>query len=84
MLGKEPKTTELEVDGEKVTMKELPDLSEDDILGKPVLAVVGKGKPWTSDRDGKTRTSLEVKWFRTWAEGDDIDPESLVDDDLPF
>jgi|TARA_R110002051_G_scaffold88750_2_gene156482 hypothetical protein len=84
VLGKQPKTTILEVDGEKVTMKELPDLSEDDILGKPVLAVVGKGKPWTSERDGKTRTSLEVKWFRTWADGKDIDPESFEDDDLPF
>lgn len=85
VLGKEPTVKEVEVNGEKVSMKELPSLDETDILGKPVLAVIGKGKPWTSDRDGKTRTSLEVKWFRTWVEGNSLDPDVMdAEDDLPF
>ena len=84
VIGKEPETVEVEVNGEKVSMKELPNLNETDILGKPVLAVIGRGKPWKSDRDGKTRTSLEVKWFRTWADGEAMDPDTIEDDDLPF
>jgi hypothetical protein len=82
-VGKEPITKEIEMNGEMVTVKELPDLSEDDIMGKPVMAVVGRGKPWKSDRDGKVRTSLEVKWFRTWADGESVDV-SAAEDDLPF
>lgn len=82
-VGKEPVTKEIEMNGEMVTVKELPDLSEDDIMGKPVMAVIGRGKPWKSDRDGKVRTSLEVKWFRTWADGESVDVEA-ADDDMPF
>ena len=82
MIGKEPQVKEIEMNGEMVKVKELPDLTEDDILGSPVLAVIGRGKPWKSDRDGKTRTSLEVKWYRSWADGDKKDVEA--EDDLPF
>ena len=84
VVGKEPQVKEVELNGEMVSVKELPDLMEEDILGKPVVAVIGRGKPWKSDRDGKVRTSLEVKWFRTWSDGDALDMDSLEDDDLPF
>ena len=83
-VGKEPQTKEIEMNGEMVSVKELPDLKEEDIMGKPVMAVIGRGKPWKSDRDGKVRTSLEVKWFRTWADGEAIDVDDAKDDDLPF
>ena len=83
-VGKEPQTKEIEMNGEMVSVKELPDLKEEDIMGRPVMAVVGRGKPWKSDRDGKVRTSLEVKWFRTWADGEAIDVDDAKDDDLPF
>jgi hypothetical protein len=66
-----------------ISVKELPDIAETDIIGKPVMAVIGRGKPWKSDRDGKVRTSLEVKWFRNWADGEAIDVD-IDDDDLPF
>ena len=82
VIGKEPQVKEIEMNGEMVKVKELPDLTEDDILGSPVLAEIGRGKPWKSDRDGKTRTSLEVKWYRSWADGDKKDVEA--EDDLPF
>lgn len=83
VVGKEPKKVKVQLNGEKVQVKELPNLVEEDLLGKPVKAVIGRGKPWTGD-DGKTRTSLEVKWFRSWVEGNDLDPSALEDDDLPF
>ena len=84
VIGKEPQVKEVELNGEMVSVKELPDLIEEDILLKPVMAVIGRGKPWKSDRDGKVRTSLEVKWFRSWADGDALDADSLEDDDVPF
>ena len=86
-VGKEPKDTEVEIDGEKITVKELPDLTEDDIMGKPVLVTMGKGKPWVSDRDGKTRVPIVAKWFNFWSEGttlteDELNAKAL--EDLPF
>jgi len=84
VLGKEPKLVEVEYNGEKISMKELPSLEESDIIGKPVIAVVSRGKPWVSSQDGKTRTPLTVKWFRTWAEGSTLTTSELNSDDLPF
>lgn len=84
VLGKEPKLVDVEINGETVKMKELQELKETDILGKPVLSVIRRGKPWTSNRDGKTRHPLEVKWFRSWADGEELDPDTLKKDDLPF
>tara|TARA_R100000458_G_C8205137_1_gene194433 strand:- start:60 stop:689 length:630 start_codon:yes stop_codon:yes gene_type:complete len=81
VVGKEPKVKEIEHNGEMVSVKELPDLVEEDILGRPVIAVIAPGKPWKSDRDGKVRTTLEVKWFRNWADGEIIDLDA---EDLPF
>jgi hypothetical protein len=83
VIGKEPQVKEIEHNGEMISVKELPDIAETDIIGKPVMAVIGRGKPWKSDRDGKVRTSLEVKWFRNWADGEAIDVD-IDDDDLPF
>tara|TARA_Y100000356_G_scaffold135117_1_gene146671 strand:+ start:1510 stop:2142 length:633 start_codon:yes stop_codon:yes gene_type:complete len=82
VLGKEPIVKTIELNGDEVEVKELPELTEDDFLGKPVLAVVGRGKPWKGT-DGKMRTPYEVKWFRTWADGDIIDVDA-AEDDLPF
>tara|TARA_R110000824_G_scaffold10990_2_gene47958 strand:+ start:7593 stop:8225 length:633 start_codon:yes stop_codon:yes gene_type:complete len=82
VVGCEPTVKEIEHNGEMISVKELPDLTDEDILGKPVMAVVGRGKPWKSDRDGKVRTSLEIKWFRNWTNGSVKSVEE--DEDLPF
>ena len=83
VLGKEPEVKELELNGDVVQVKELPDLTEEDFLGKPCLAIIGRGKPWKGN-DGKMRTPYEVKWFRQWADGEQIDVEVLENDDVPF
>ena len=76
----------VEIDGNKVKVRELPDLTEDDILGKPVKAIIKYGKPWTSNKDGKTRTYLEVKWLANWEDGKTIEVDVMSTDnsDLPF
>jgi len=84
VLGKEPKIVDVEFNGEKISMKELPSLEESDILGKPVISVLGRGKPWVSNKDGKTRTPMAVKWFRTWVNGSTLSSSELEGDDLPF
>ena len=87
VLGVEMPVKEIEIEGEKVKVRELPDLTDDDILGKPVKAIIKYGKPWTSNKDGKTRTYLEVKWLAGWEEGIKVDVELFPngdDDNLPF
>ncbi len=85
VMGKEPKIAEIEVEGKKVKVRELPDISEDDILGMSVTAIIRKGRPWTSNKDGVTRTPLEVKWMKFW-DGPKLTTSELYpeDKDLPF
>ena len=79
-LGVECPEIEIEVDGEKRTVKTLPDLHESAFLGVPVLANVGLGKPWKGT-DGVERQSFEVKSIDTWEEGTKIDVDT---EELPF
>jgi len=69
---------EIEVDGEKRTVKTIPDCITDiDVVGKPVIATVGFGKPWKGD-DGVERKSIEVKSILEWKGGKEKET------DLPF
>jgi hypothetical protein len=79
-LGIECPNMEIEVDGEKRTVKTLPDIHESAFLGCPVTATVGLGKPWKGT-DGVERQSFEVKSITLWEEGTKIDVEA---DELPF
>ena len=79
-LGNNCPDIEVEVDGEKRTVKGLPTLDAKDFLGKPVLANVDFGKPWKG-KDGVERTSLEVKSINLWKDGTEVDVEL---EELPF
>ena len=80
-IGVDTPTIETEIDGKKVKVNEIPDINESDMLGRPVKAVIKRGKPWTSSTDGITRRPLQVQWFNTWEDGSQIE---IVEDDLPF
>ena len=83
-LGIEAPVVEVEVGGEKRKIKTLPNVTEMDLLGKPMIAGIGFSKPW-KDKTGKERRSLEVKSIRVWEEGKTIDISGDVDeDDIPF
>lgn len=84
-VGKPAESKTIEINGESKQVKQLPNLSESDILGVAILAVIKNGKPWTG-KDGKERTSLEVKWLESWKEGKvlDVDAVPNKDDDIPF
>ena len=67
----------VDIDGMDVEVKVLPSLDTTEINGKPAIAVVDKGKPYTTN-DGKERTPYMVKFIKTWEEG------KLKDEDIPF
>ena len=67
------------VDGQEIEMKALPNLTSQDMLGKPVTAFVAKGRPFTN-KEGKTRTFYDCKWIKQWEGG----KTKEVGDEIPF
>ena len=68
-IGAEVKKEDREIDGKKVTVEIMPSLSEDDIVGRPAVAVVSKGRPYTN-KNGKEITPWLVKFVRQWSDGE--------------
>ena len=69
---------EVDVDGEKRMVKQFPELTEKDIIGKPLMGFVDTQE---YIKDGETKTSFKVKDFSEWKEGKVKDLELA---DLPF
>ena len=67
--------------GGTVKVKSLPTIKADDIIGMPVVGVVGKGRPYTN-KNGKEVTPSEVKFVKAWSDG--IKKEMNADADIPF
>ena len=78
-IGVEVKKEDREIDGKKVTVEIMPNLSEEDINGRPVTAVVGKGKSYTN-KQGKEVTPWQVKFVKNWDEGEVRD----FNEEIPF
>ena len=76
-LPTKPKT----IDGVEVVVKSLPTLTDADLLGKPVIAVVGEGNKYTN-KNGKEVTPKEVKFVKAWRDGEVKEIEA--DADIPF
>ena len=72
------------VDGEEIEVKILPNLTSQDMLGKPVTAFVAQGRPFTG-KDGKTKRYFDCKFIKKWEDGKDkvIGKEDSLDD-IPF
>ena len=80
-IGIKLPTVEKEINGETVKVKSLPTIKADDIIGMPVVGVVGKGRPYTN-KNGKEVTPSEVKFVKAWSDG--IKKEMNADADIPF
>lgn len=78
-LGVKQEKSTIQIDGKDTEVYKLTELSEDEMLGLPVMACLGKSKPWVG-RDGNSRTSFEMKAYRNWEDGSKKD----VVDDIPF
>ena len=79
-LGLDVKTEERTVNGKTVRVQLLPDIHVDDLNGRPVIAVVGRGKDWVND-EGETRPSWRCKFTKRWEDGKRLAGKS---NDLPF
>ena len=80
-LGLTIETTRREVNGKTLDVQVLPTLTESDINGRPVVAVVGRDKDWIND-DGETMPSFRVKFVKLWKEGKLL--TTTTTNDLPF
>ena len=79
-VGAELPEIEIEIDGEKKKVSSLPNLEEEDLLGKPLIADVKFDKPYKNN-EGKMITPLRVKSFSEWTDGQ---TQTDLVDDLPF
>ena len=68
-IGAEVKREERDIGGKKVTVEIMPNLSEDDINGRPITAVVDRGKPY-KNKDGKEIKPWQAKFVKAWDEGE--------------
>jgi len=57
-----------EINGEEIEVQLLPNLSANDMLGKPVTAFVDLGRPWTN-KDGERKQYWDAKYVKKWDEG---------------
>jgi len=70
------------VDGNEIEVHLLPNLDVGDMLGKPGIAFVDLGRPWTNDK-GETKRYWDAKWINRWADG----KERVINgasDEIPF
>ena len=59
----------------------MPSLSIDDVTGRPVVAVIDRGKPFKG-KDGRDVNPWEVKYVMQWVDGKIKEPTDLGD--IPF
>ena len=72
----------VKMDGQDVEVKCLPSLDTTEINGKPAIALIDKGKPYTT-ADGQERTPYIVKFIKVW-EGGEVKSMEANGNDIPF
>ena len=83
-LGVTPTDHTQTIDGKETTVKILPVLTETDMVGKPVTAVLKKVKDeWTNNKGEKMHYSWRVIYVKPW-EGGKARDMAVNPDDLPF
>ena len=82
-LGHTIETTKREVNGKTIDVQILPTLTESDLDGSPVIAVVGRDKDWVNN-EGETMPSWKAKFVKLWKEGKRLATTTTNDNDLPF
>tara|TARA_Y100000310_G_C20284411_1_gene624148 strand:- start:19 stop:648 length:630 start_codon:yes stop_codon:yes gene_type:complete len=80
-IGMEIHTEERTVNGKTVNVQLLPDITETELNGTPVIAVVGRGKDWVNDK-GETVPSYRCKFTKLWESGKRL--AATTTNDLPF
>ena len=81
-IGLECPVEKREVDGNEIEVQLLPNLTSDDMLGKPGIAFVDKGRPWIN-KEGEKKQYWDAKWINKWPEGKEK-TISGASDEIPF
>jgi len=83
-LGVHPTDRTETIDGKETTVKILPLLTEADMIGKPVTAVLRKVKDeWTNNKGEKMHYSWRVAYVKEWT-GGTLRDMKVNPEDLPF
>jgi hypothetical protein len=84
-IGIDCTEVEREVDGETIKVKQLPNITEKDALGAPVIAVLNFGKSY-KDKNGFTKKPMQVKFIKKWEGGERLEVKTSQEaiDDIPF
>ena len=81
-LGVHGELVERERDGKLTKVESLPILTETDLLGLPVTAVVDRGRDYV--KDGVTQIKYVAKFVKTWDDGTRLTTTTTTTDDIPF
>ena len=73
---------DLKGDGKMTKLESLPILTEKDLTGVPVTAVVDRGKDYM--KDGVSHIKYVAKFVRAWENGTRLTTTTTTTDDLPF
>ena len=83
-LGLIPKEETRTIDGKETTVKLLPALTPEQMLGRPVTAILKKVKDkWTNNKGETMHYSWRVSYVKPW-EGGQLREMTVNEDDLPF
>ena len=83
-LGVHPKEETRTIDGKETTVKLLPLLTEEQMLGRPVTAILRKVKDkWVNNKGETMHYSWRVSYVKPWTEGS-VKTMEVNKDDLPF
>tara|TARA_Y100000310_G_scaffold259530_1_gene268231 strand:- start:278 stop:922 length:645 start_codon:yes stop_codon:yes gene_type:complete len=83
-LGLKLKEVTHTVDGKETTLKHLPNVTEEDMLGKPVTAYLKKYKDeWTNKQGEKMHYSWRIAFVKPWENGK-VKTMTVNEEDLPL
>ena len=83
-LGIHPKEETRTIDGKETTVKLLPLLTEEHMLGRPVTAILRKVKDkWVNNKGETMHYSWRASYVKPWTQGETKTME-VNKDDLPF
>lgn len=83
-LGVHPEEVTRTIDGKETTVKLLPLLTEKQMLGRPVTAILRKVKDkWVNNKGETMHYSWRVSYVKPWTEGS-VKTMEVNKDDLPF
>ena len=68
-----------QINGKDVEIQSLPNLTTEDMIGKPVISVVKKGRTW-KDNNGYLKQFYDSKYVRRW----ERTTNSEIDNDIPL